>query len=133
MTDRIERELLVRASPEDVWDAITAPGWLAEEVRLDLHPGGDARFRSGEIVKTGWVEAALRPRQLVFWWGADGEPASRVQLTLRPAPRAGPTTPAAPVTRLTVVECRSLEVLDLVGLPLPGAAGASFGPALVAA
>ncbi len=127
MTDRIERELLLLASPQAVWDAVTGAGWLADEVQLDLRPGGDACFRSGDSVRTGWVEAASAPHQLVFWWAADGERASRVQLTLR-GDRG-----ATPATRLTVVECRPLEVLDLVGLELPGAAGATFGPALMAA
>jgi hypothetical protein len=31
-----------------------------------------------------------------------------------------------------VVESRPLDVLDLVGMPLPGIGGPSFGPALVA-
>ena len=38
MTDRIERELLLTACPEEVWDAVTGPGWLAEEVHLELVP-----------------------------------------------------------------------------------------------
>ena len=46
MNDRIERELVVDASPEEVWDAIVGDGWLADEVELDLRAGGDAIFRS---------------------------------------------------------------------------------------
>src|ERR1039457_5642738 len=49
MTDRIERELVLPASPGDVWRALTDPDWLsqwlADEVTLELRPGGDARFR----------------------------------------------------------------------------------------
>jgi uncharacterized protein YndB with AHSA1/START domain len=124
MSDRIERELLLPASPEDVWQAMTSPGWLADEVQLELRPGGDASFRFGEEVKTGWVEEASEPVRLAFWWGFDEEPATRVELTLRPEPGA---------TRLRVVETRPLDLLDLVGTPLPGRSGRSFGPALVAA
>jgi uncharacterized protein YndB with AHSA1/START domain len=124
MADRIERELLIAASPEDVWEAVTGEGWLADEVTLDLTPGGDAEFRTRDEVKTGWVEDVLAPERLTFWWATDGEPATRVELTL---------TPADDATRLRVVETRPLELLDLVGMPLPGIGGKTFGPALVAA
>jgi uncharacterized protein YndB with AHSA1/START domain len=124
MSDRIERELLLPADLEEVWDAVTADGWLADEVELELAPGGDARFCSGDSVKTGWVEEARAPERLAFWWAADGEPATRVELTLEAD---------AERTRLRVVETRPLDVLDLVGIPLPGAGGRSFGPALIAA
>jgi hypothetical protein len=36
-------------------------------------------------------------------------------------------------TLLRVVETRPLQALDLVGIPLPGTGGATYGPALVAA
>jgi uncharacterized protein YndB with AHSA1/START domain len=122
MADRIERELMLPASPEDVWEAVTGPGWLAEEVRLDLRPGGDASFGAG---KRGWIEEAAAPRRLAFWWAEDGAAATRVEITIEPRRNA--------VTRLRVVESRPLELLDLIGMPLPGIGGASFGPALVAA
>jgi uncharacterized protein YndB with AHSA1/START domain len=124
MIERIERELRVGASPDEVWAAVTAAGWLAEEVRLDLIPGGDALFRSGDEVRAGWVEEVRAPERLAFWWGVDGEPATRVELTLMPLDDG---------TRLRVVESRPLELLDLVGTPLPGIGGSRFGPALVAA
>jgi uncharacterized protein YndB with AHSA1/START domain len=125
MTERIERELLLSASPEDVWEAVTGPGWLAEEVHFELRPGGDASFRSRGETKTGWVEEASAPIRLAFWWAADGEPATRVELTLEPDRDAA--------TRLRVIETRPLELLDLIGMPLPGAGGPSYGPALVVA
>jgi uncharacterized protein YndB with AHSA1/START domain len=124
MSDRIERELVVDASPEAVWDAVTGDGWLADEVLLDLRPGGDASFRSGADSREGWVEEAAAPSRLAFWWAADGEPATRVELTIDEE-HAG--------SRLRVVETRPLDVLDLVGMPLRYASGPTFGPALVAA
>jgi uncharacterized protein YndB with AHSA1/START domain len=124
MSDRIERSVLLDASPEEVWAAITGSDWLAEEVELDLCPGGDASFRSGDTVKSGWVEEAAEPQRLAFWWAADGEPATRVELTLEPQ---------GELTRLRVIETRPLELLDLLGTPLPGAGGRTYGPALVAA
>jgi uncharacterized protein YndB with AHSA1/START domain len=124
MSDRIERELLIEASADAVWDAVTSDGWLADEVELDLRPGGDASFRSLDEVKSGWVEDVAAPSRLAFWWAADGEPATRVELTL---------DEDAGATRLRVVETRPLDVLDLVGMPLPRIGGSTFGPALVAA
>ncbi len=101
MLDRVERELVLPAGPEQVWDIVTGPGWLAEQVELDLVPGGDARFESEGKTRTGWVEEALAPDaerpsgHLIFWWSSDGEPATRVELSLEPDgalldPDAGP-------------------------------------------
>jgi uncharacterized protein YndB with AHSA1/START domain len=131
MIDQIERELLLPAPPEQVWEVIAGPGWLAEDVQLDLVPGGDAQFGSDDGAKVGWVEEASPPDtdpdgagSLTFWWGTDGEPATRVELTLEPD---GEQT-----TRLRVVESRPLEVLDVTGIPLPRAGGSSHGPAMAA-
>jgi uncharacterized protein YndB with AHSA1/START domain len=134
MTDLIEREMDFTASPEAVWEALTDPGWLgswlADAVELELFPGGEARFILGDSVRTGWVEEVSAPGEeqgdgrLAFWWAEDGEPASRVELSV---------TPLDPGTRLRVVETRPLQLLDLIGVPLPGQGGRRFGPALVAA
>jgi uncharacterized protein YndB with AHSA1/START domain len=125
MIDRVERELELDADIDEVWDAVTADGLLAAEVRLDLRSGGDAEFRFEDSVKTGWVEEALPPARLTFWWSRGEEPASRVELALEPIDEHR--------TRLRVVETRPLELLELVGLPLTRVGGATFGPALVAA
>lgn len=125
MSDRVERELRLPASPEEVWDAVTGDGWLADDVDMTLEPGADARFCSRDSVKTGWVEDARAPERLAFWWAVDGEPASRVELTLEPVGDCE--------TTLRVVETRPLDVLDLVGMPLHGIGGPAYGPALVAA
>ena len=124
MTERIERELWLPAPPEAVWETVTGDGWLADRVSLDLRPGGDAQFESGSRVRSGWVEEVSAPERLAFWWAIDDEPASRVELRIEAVGES---------TRLRVVETRPLEVLDLVGVPLPGTGGARFGPALVAA
>lgn len=120
MNDQIEREELIPAAPEEVWEAITTSGFLADDVQLELHPGGEASFGD----RTGWVEEAYPPERLVFWWGEDGEPATRVELTLQPEGQDH--------TRLRVVESRPLEVLDVTGIPLPGGGRSSYGPAMVA-
>jgi len=132
MTEQIERELLLPAPLEEVWEVVTAPGWLADEVRLDLFPGGDARFVSDGSAKDGWVEEVLAPdtadgggARLAFWWAEAGETATRVELTLDPEGDGQ--------TRLRVVETRPLERLDVIGIPLPGSGGTTHGPALLAA
>ena len=125
MTDQIEREQLLPAPPQQVWDVITEPGWLASQVELELWPGGEARFVDGDAERTGWVEDAVEAERLVFWWSTDDEPASRVELTLEPEPDG--------YTRLRVVEARPLEVLDVTGIPLPGTGGsAPRGPSMLA-
>jgi uncharacterized protein YndB with AHSA1/START domain len=139
MTDLIERELELPASAADVWRAMTDPAWLArwlaDEVELELTPGGQARFRVGDELRTGWVEEATAPgigdpsepglARLSFWWARGEELASRVELVLTPISHVR--------TRLRVAETRPLEVLDLVGVPLPTQGGVRYGPALVAA
>jgi hypothetical protein len=131
MTDHVERELLLPATPAEVWDVITSGSWLAEEVELELTPGGDAVFRDGDAVRQGWVEEASAPCEddrsgrLAFWWAADGEPASRVELTIEQADWEH--------SRLRVVETRPLEVLDLVGTPFDSSSGQTYGPAMLAA
>jgi hypothetical protein len=74
--------------------------------------------------KSGWVEDVLAPERLTFWWAVDGEPATRVELTV---------APEGEHVRVRVVESRPLDVLDLVGIPLRGIGGQTYGPALVAA
>src|ERR1700737_4550354 len=89
--DQVERELLLPARPEEVWEVVTGSGWLADEVALELVPGGDAMFSTDGSVKYGWVEEATAPEpisgrgaRLVFWWADADEVATRVQLTLEP-------------------------------------------------
>lgn len=136
MTDTIEREIELPAPVQTVWETVTDPDclsqWLADEVLLDLRPGGDARFVSGDEVRTGWVEEISPPGgegpgsgRLAFWWATDDEPASRVCFTVTSRDDGG--------TVLRIVETRPLAVLDLIGVPLPGQGGARFGPALVGA
>lgn len=131
MVDQIERELVLPATPDEVWQVVTDSGWLADEVSLELVPGGEAKFSSEDESKSGWVEEAVPPQhgddgRLTFWWGSDGEPATRVELTLEPEGEGA--------TRLRVVEARPLDVLDVVGIPLPRTGGGpTSGPAMLVA
>lgn len=134
MSDTIERRIELPTRLELAWQAVTDPDWLAlwmaDDVRLDPRQGGEARFQIGNQTRSGWVEEMSPPDErgtgrLAFWWALDDEPASRVELTV--------TALAAERTLLLVVESRPLDVLDLVGTPLPGPGGMTYGPALVAA
>ncbi len=139
MADRIQREIILACPPRGVWHAVTESGalaeWLADEARLELFPGGEAMFRDGGELRSGWVEEVCPPQphptpgsvaaRLAFWWTRDQEPASRVELTL--------TAHGESCTRLRVIETRPLEAIDLVGIPLPSTSGSTFGPALIAA
>jgi uncharacterized protein YndB with AHSA1/START domain len=129
MTERIERELVLPASAPEVWEVILAPGWLADEIELDLAPGGDAHFATDGDTRTGWIEEATAPEdaegagRLVFWWSSGEEPATRVEVALLPEGSAS--------TRLRVVEERPLELLDLVGIPIAGDNESSHGPLML--
>jgi uncharacterized protein YndB with AHSA1/START domain len=126
----VERELVIPAAVEEVWEAIAGDGWLADEVELELAPGGGARFRSPDHTRDGWIEEASPPgtldesARLVFWWDNDSHPASRVELILTPDEEGA--------TKVRVSETRPLEVLDVKGIPLPGSGSCSRGPSLLA-
>lgn len=124
----VQRELVLPAPVNEVWKIVTGDGWLAEEVVLELQPGGDARFTGPHPTRNGWVEEAQAPEggeeaaRLIFWWENDRESGSRVELILEPADGG---------TRLRVTEARPLEVLDARGISLPGSGG-GYGPAMLA-
>lgn len=111
----VERELLLPASPEEVWESLAEPGWLGEDAHVDLRPAGEVC--AGE--RRGFVEWADAPRSLAFWWSEGGEESTRVEITLEEASGG---------TRVSVTESRPLAVLDAVGsdlhldlgLPRPG-------------
>jgi uncharacterized protein YndB with AHSA1/START domain len=131
MNDRCERDLLLPAPTSEVWEVVTGPDWLADEVALDLRPGGEASFCSQDGERSGWIEevsppeGANGPGRLTFWWSAPGESATRVELSLEPA--------GAERSHISIVETRPLEVLDVTGVPLNHPGGSIFGPSLIAA
>lgn len=134
MTDYVERQLDLPAPPRIVWRFLLDPEllgqWLADEVTLDPTPGGEATFRVGEELRSGWVEQVSPPLQdddgaeLAFWWTREAEPASHVRVTLTPDDDGN--------TRLRIVETRPLEMLDLIGIPQPGEGNTRPGPLLLA-
>jgi uncharacterized protein YndB with AHSA1/START domain len=73
----IEKEIVLPAPREEVWEALTDPGrledWFANSVELDLRPGGGASFRwsNGEERHATFTE--IDPgRRLAFDWEDDG-------------------------------------------------------------
>jgi uncharacterized protein YndB with AHSA1/START domain len=92
----IEREIVLPSPREDVWEALTEPerleDWFANDVDLDLRPGGGAHFRWSNGEERHAVVTEVEPeRRLVFEWEDEGE----VTFTLEDD---------ADGTRLTVVE-----------------------------
>jgi uncharacterized protein YndB with AHSA1/START domain len=95
----VERETLVEATPEEVWEALTDEDrleeWMAPEVELDPYEGGEISVRDGEDHRTGTVETMVEGERFAFTWSRPGEGESFVEFTIEAVP-AG--------TRVTVVE-----------------------------
>ena len=93
----IFREIVLPAPREEVWEALTEPerlaDWFANDVDLDLRPGGGASFRWSNGEERSATVTEVEPgRRLAFEWEDDeGE----VEFTL---------DDDADGTRLTVVE-----------------------------
>ena len=95
----MERETLVEASPEEVWEALTDEDrleeWLAPEVELDPTEGGEIAVRDGDDERTGTVETVEEEERFAFTWSRPGEGESFVEFTIEALPGG---------TRVTVVE-----------------------------
>jgi uncharacterized protein YndB with AHSA1/START domain len=102
----VRREVVLPASRDEVWGALTDPGklsaWFEAEVEIDPRPRGTVVARQHDgTVRAGTVLAANRPYRLVVIWGRSGENpehepgASRMEFTLEAVPDG---------TRLTVIE-----------------------------
>jgi uncharacterized protein YndB with AHSA1/START domain len=92
----IHKEILLPATREDVWAALTDPNeleqWFANEVDVDLRPGGLAHFRWGNgESREATFTVVEEGERLAFEWADEGE----VEFTL---------DDAADGTRLVVVE-----------------------------
>ncbi len=84
----IEREIVLPVPPEEAWEALTEPErleeWFANEVELDVRPGGIGVFRWDDgDVRHAVVEAVEESERLVLRWDDDG----LVELTLDEHPR----------------------------------------------
>jgi uncharacterized protein YndB with AHSA1/START domain len=95
----VERETLVEASPEEVWEALTDEDrleeWLAPDVELDPVEGGEIAVRDGDDQRAGSVETVEEHERFAFTWSRPGEGESFVEFTIEALPGG---------TRVTVVE-----------------------------
>jgi uncharacterized protein YndB with AHSA1/START domain len=92
----IRKEIVLPAPREDVWSALTDPdeleSWFANDVELDLRPGGGAVFRWSNGESRHATITEIEPgERLAFEWDEEGE----VEFTL---------ADDLDGTRLTVVE-----------------------------
>jgi uncharacterized protein YndB with AHSA1/START domain len=95
----VERETMVEASPEEVWEALTDEDrleeWLAPDVELDPVEGGEIAVTDGEERRTGTVETLEESERFAFTWTRQGEGESFVEFTIEALPGG---------SRVTVVE-----------------------------
>jgi uncharacterized protein YndB with AHSA1/START domain len=77
-TTTVERELLIAASPETVWELLVDPdkasAWMGMQSWSEPEPGGLYRVEiiPGHVARGEYVELDP-PRRLVFTWGWEGD------------------------------------------------------------
>jgi uncharacterized protein YndB with AHSA1/START domain len=85
---QVEREILLPARPEDVWDSLTRSeslsSWLGSSVELDPRPGGVLRMESDQGARMGVVESVVPFEYLALRW--------RPLITGPEGPMVGPGT-----------------------------------------
>ena len=92
----IRKEIVLPASRNEVWEALTDPerlaDWFANEAEVELRPGGSLAFRWGNGEERHATVTEVEPEErLAFTWDDDGE----VEFTLAEADGG---------TQLTVIE-----------------------------
>ncbi len=108
MDECVRREIVFPEPREDVWRALTEADrleeWFANEVELDLRPGGEGVFRWDDgTERRATVEEVDEERRFAFTWEEEGEDATRVEITLDDADGG---------TEVTVVESPAPEALQ---------------------
>ena len=124
-TPWVERETLVEASPEEVWEALTDEDrleeWLAPDVELDPTEGGEIAVRDGEDERSGTVETVEEGERFAFTWSRPGEGESFVEFTIEALPGG---------SRVTVVETPTVRRPRTPPPDLPRWRPAAGGPRL---
>ncbi|MFL5871177.1 MAG: SRPBCC domain-containing protein [Solirubrobacterales bacterium] len=96
---RVERETILEAEPERVWEALTdddlLSDWFADRARIEPYEGGEVEFDCEDGERRGTVRRVEEERELEFSWSRDGNRESLVTFTLEPVEFG---------TRLVVVE-----------------------------
>ena len=82
----VEREVVLDAPPEEVWEALTDPEqleeWFANDVEFDLEQGGTFRWDDGEVRHAVVEEVETERRLAIRWWDPAGPEESEVTFTL---------------------------------------------------
>jgi uncharacterized protein YndB with AHSA1/START domain len=140
--DLIRREILLPASPDEVWEALTdgrqVSEWFGAEVEMVPRLGGRVRFRwrdggeRGAVIEAFEAERLLVLRWLPFQKDADGKtrrrPSTKVRFTLRPGEggtqlAVQETFPIPPQEQSLPSDAVDLEELRPTGLHLRAGAG----------
>jgi uncharacterized protein YndB with AHSA1/START domain len=99
----VERETILEADPEQVWEALTddelLSDWFADGARIEPYEGGEVEFDCEDGKRQGSVRWVDEERELAFTWSRDGEGESLVTFTIEPIESG---------TRLVVIE-RALD------------------------
>jgi uncharacterized protein YndB with AHSA1/START domain len=99
----VEREAILEADPERVWEALTdddlLSDWFADRARIEPYEGGEVEFECEDGERRGTVRRVDEERELAFTWSRDCEGESLVTFTIEPVEYG---------TRLVVVE-RNLD------------------------
>ena len=103
----MRRRTVLPGGRDEVWRALTDPArlseWFANEVELDLRPGGEGVFRWDDgTERRATVEEVEDERRFAFTWEEEGDEPTRVEITLEDAD-AG--------TEVTVVESPAPDAL----------------------
>jgi uncharacterized protein YndB with AHSA1/START domain len=121
----VERETLIEASPDEVWEALTDDDrleeWLAPEVELDPHEGGEIAVRDGDEERHGIVETFEENERFAFTWSRPGEGESFVEFTIEALPGG---------SRVTVVETPTGSAATNTAAGSTAMATGGWGPAL---
>jgi uncharacterized protein YndB with AHSA1/START domain len=117
----VTREIVLPAGPQEVWEAVTDPArleaWFANDVDLELRPGGAGRFRWDDgDTRIAVVEEVEERRRFAFRWEEeDGAAPARVELELqededgtRVVVTETPLAPQASAGWATALELRAL-------------------------
>src|SRR3954454_99696 len=98
----VERETLVEASPDEVWEALTDEDrlqeWLDPDIELEPHEGGEIAVGDGDERRSGTIETLEENERFAFTWSRPGEGESFVEFTIEAQPGG---------TRVTVIETPS--------------------------
>jgi uncharacterized protein YndB with AHSA1/START domain len=121
----VERETLVEASPEEVWEALTDEDrleeWMAPDVELDPVEGGEIAVRDGDDERSGTVETVEEGERFAFTWSRPGEGESFVEFTIEALPGG---------SRVTVVETPTHSAATSAAAGSIATTGGGWGPRL---